>query len=109
MNSEKEQQYTRRQFCTAAAAAALGIWTLPLVAAEEGSFSFVVLGDLHFDRPEHHDMAWLESSHPGDVSQSKNYSRITREVTPKLFAEVRETVAGAKPPAAFVAQLGDFV
>ena len=52
-------------------------------------------GDLHFDRLEHHDHEWLAREHPGDVSQVENYSRITRELTPRLFARVRESLADA--------------
>jgi hypothetical protein len=67
---------------------------------------------LHYDKLEHHDFAWLDKNHPGDLSQIKNYSRITDDITPRLFATVRETVAhlhrsGQKP--AFVLQVGDLV
>lgn len=81
--------------------------------AATNSFSFIILGDLHYDRLAHHDMAWLAKDHPNDVHQVENYSRITAEVTPKLFATLRETIADLnKNPethVAFVAQLGDFV
>ena len=52
-------------------------------------------------------MAWLEKNKAGDLSQIKNYSRITADITPKLFATVRESVAETK--AAFVLQVGDLV
>ncbi len=34
------------------------------VSASGQSFSFVLLGDLHFDRLEHHDFGWLDKHHP---------------------------------------------
>jgi hypothetical protein len=58
-------------------------------------------------------MAWLEREKPNDVRQVRNYSRITSEVTPQLFATLRKTVAagGRKPgpEIKFIAQSGDFV
>lgn len=73
----------------------------------------MLLGDLHYDAFTHHDMAWVEKEKPSDVAQIKNYSRITAEVTPQLFATVRETIAelNRKPATrvAFVLQAGDLV
>ena len=108
----------RRTFVRLAATAAASTFvpTLGLAAASspsEARFSFVLLGDLHFDKLEHHDLAWLDRTHPNDLSQIKNYSRITAEVMPKLFASVRETVTELnRSPAtrvAFVLQAGDLV
>ena len=76
-------------------------------AKEAESFSFVLLGDLHYDKLEHHDMAWLEKNKGGDLNQIRNYSRITEELMPSLFASVKETVAASG--AAFVVQVGDLV
>jgi hypothetical protein len=110
---------TRRRFLqtsTTAAGLALAPSWLPAAAgpiATTDSFSFVLLGDLHFDRPEHHDMAWVRAEKPNDVRQIEGYCRNTREVTPQLLARVRETVAALnRTPAtrvAFVLQVGDFV
>jgi hypothetical protein len=110
---------TRRNFLGMSATAA-GVALAPssLQAAADSTssatkFSFVLLGDLHFDKLEHHDFAWLDKTHPNDLSQIKNYSRITAEVMPKLFATVRETVTELnRSPAtrvAFVLQAGDLV
>ena len=54
-------------------------------------------------------MGWLRRDHPNDVAQVENYSRITREVTPKLLAELRRLASNLDVPVRFVAQLGDFV
>lgn len=73
----------------------------------------MLLGDLHFDRPEHHDLAWVQKEKPNDLRQIEGYCRITREVTPPLFATLRETIADLnRSPATRVAgvlQVGDLV
>jgi len=107
---------TRRHFLkTLATAGALlgpaGNWAIA-AGDDAGNWSFPLLGDLHFDRLEHHDHEWLKREHPGDVSQVENYSRITRELTPKLFARVRESLTAlnaAKTHVPFVLQLGDLL
>ena len=105
---------SRRQFLSASAATA-GVLLAPSWArgaSPSAGFSFVLLGDLHFDRLEHHDMAWVRKDKPNDVAQIENYSRITREVSPLLLATVRDTIADLNksgPRVAFVLQAGDLV
>src|SRR5436190_13508128 len=107
---------SRRHFLKSLAAAGAllgpaGNWAI--AAGEDAeNWSFPLLGDLHFDRLEHHDHEWLAHEHPGDVSQVQNYSRITRELTPKLFDRVRESLNElnkAKTHVPFVLQLGDLL
>jgi hypothetical protein len=102
---------TRRRFLAAAALplASLARSAEPGAGRPSTPFAFVALGDMHFDRPEHHDMDWLRRDHPNDVPQVENYSRITREVTPGLLREVRRTASATDVPVRFVAQLGDLV
>jgi len=106
---------TRREFLRTASTTAAGLALAPSLAraAAPRAFSFVLLGDLHFDRLEHHDLAWVEKTHPGDVRQIQDYSRITRELMPRLFATVRETVADLKRApdgrVPFVLHVGDLV
>ena len=102
---------SRRHFLQTCAAVAL-----PGVAASaaEGArpFSFILLGDLHYDSLEHHDMKWLQAHHAGDLSQINNYSRLTKEVMPGMFAAVKQRIASLREssaPAAFVLQVGDLV
>lgn len=109
---------SRRTFLqSSSAAAALALAPQRGRAEERGAggkaFSFVLLGDLHFDRLEHHDMAWVEKEKPNDVQQIRDYSRKTLEVMPALLATVRERVAELnRDPGtrvAFVLQAGDLV
>ena len=107
---------TRRHFLKSTAAGVLlgpaGNWALAAGEAAD-DWSFPLLGDLHFDRLEHHDHEWLAREHPGDVAQVQNYSRITRDMTPRLFERVRESLAAAqtksKTHVPFVLQLGDLL
>jgi hypothetical protein len=106
---------TRRRFLQQSAAACAFVGTAgnwAMAAGESDNWSFPVLGDLHFDRQEHHDHEWLAREHPGDVSQVQNYSRITREMTPRLLARVRDSLAEltqAQRSMPFVLQLGDLL
>lgn len=79
-------------------------------AAEAPGFSFILLGDLHYDKLSHHDMNWLTQHKAGELGQIRNYSRITEEITPHVFASLRETIASlseTSAPPAFVLQVGD--
>jgi UDP-2,3-diacylglucosamine pyrophosphatase LpxH len=104
---------TRREFLRSTSLAAAACAATPVFAAEKPApFSFILLGDLHLDRLEHHDMDWLRVDKPNDVRQVQDYSRITAEITPRLFATVRETIADLRASAAkpaFVLQVGDLV
>ena len=91
---------TRRRFLQASiAAAGLALAPRNLRAAQAQApareFAFVLLGDLHLDRPEHHDMDWVRREKPNDVRQIEGYCRNTHEVTPKLFAMLRPCCAPA--------------
>lgn len=107
---------TRREFMvTSTAVAGWALAPLALRGAPAGGakFSFVLLGDLHFDRLEHHDFPWLEKNYPKDLSQIRNYSKLTAEMMPRLFARVREEIAelnrAPETRVAFVLQAGDLV
>jgi hypothetical protein len=109
-----ERNVTRRRFVKTAIAATAGLALDPPVhAASAEAFSFVLLGDLHFDRLAHHDLDWLRREKPDDFRQVQNYSRLTAEILPKLFSTVRETVAGLnRSPTTrvpFVLHVGDLV
>ena len=75
---------TRRHFLQTTATAA-GLTVAPNwlragapTVPDRNSFSFVLLGDLHFDRPEHHDMAWVRKDKPNDIRQIEGYCRNAR-------------------------------
>ncbi len=106
---------SRRRFLRQAlhGSAALALPSFAQASTRQEAFSFVLLGDLHYDKLEHHDMRWLQEHKAGDLSQIHNYSRITADLTPRLFASVRESLAALnaneRTRPAFVLQAGDLV
>lgn len=68
--------------------------------------SFMVLGDIHYDLIEDHDMEWLNTK-PDDVRQVKEYTKITQEIWPTFSKHLRNMVQSYKPNIEAVVQLGD--
>ncbi len=64
---------TRREFAKTLLAAS-GLSLLPSLApgASANTFSFILLGDLHFDRLAHHDLTWLQRDKPDDLRQVRD-------------------------------------
>ena len=103
---------SRRTFLRSTIALPLAsAWPRP--EAQKGSYTFLLLGDVHFDRLAHHDMDWLRREKPADVEQVDNYTRLTREVWPgtlsRLRAQIESGPSTAGGPVALVAQLGDLI
>lgn len=106
---------SRRRFTVSLAAAAAGL-SLPRPfarAAESNSFSFVLLGDLHYDKLEHHNLDWLGKTKPDDLRQVREYSALTSAIMPRLFETVRANVTDSanskNSRVSFVAHVGDLV
>src|SRR5262245_12033043 len=94
----------RREFLARASAigAACAVGSTRAVAAgakRPGAWSFGLLGDTHFDKLEHHDMAWLAAEHPGDVEQVKRYSAHAASLLPELFGTLKQKIAASKKAA----------
>ncbi len=110
-----DRSCSRRDFVKQLVAGAAGVGLLPLLghAASKDAFSFVLLGDLHFDLLECHDLDLLQKEKPDDLRQVREYSRLTTDILPRLFATVRETIAALdRSPdtrAAMIVQVGDLV
>ncbi|MHC4685199.1 MAG: hypothetical protein ACYTEW_12930, partial [Planctomycetota bacterium] len=43
------------------------------------TYSFVYLGDIHFDKKYHHDFEWVQANKPNDIRQIEDYVRITEK------------------------------
>jgi hypothetical protein len=104
--STSRRGFLAQSACVAAWAAS-GSWAV--AAPDAASWACPVLGDIHFDRLEHHDFEWLEKTHPGDLRQVQNYSRLTREIVPKLLAVMKQQVDSSPGPVPWVLQLGDLI
>ena len=71
-------------------------------------YCFILLGDIHYDAPEHHDMEWLRKAYPNDLRQIENYCKVTANHTPRLMGRVKQIIEQSATPVAFVVQNGDF-
>ena len=69
--------------------------------------SFLILGDIHYDRLENHDMDWL-SKKPDDLRQvTKEYTQFTKNNWSGFISLLRQTVKEYKPEIKAVVQVGD--
>ena len=106
-------EMSRRGFAAVVAGAfsagVAGNWAVASAGDEAEGWAFPLLGDLHYDRLEHHDFAWLEKDHNGDLSQVRHYSKNTREVTPRLLEAAKRRALAATTPVPFVVQVGDLI
>jgi len=69
--------------------------------------SFIVLGDLHYDVLQDHDMGWL-STKPGDLRQvTEEYTKYTSENWNDFMAILKRKVKSSKSPVKTIVQLGD--
>jgi hypothetical protein len=108
---------SRRTFLRGTAAAALGAAAGATAraagpATRRGAdplYRVVLLGDLHYDRPEHHDMAFVRAEHPRDEQQIRGYIDASARHTPALLEQVRRVVATSSVPVPFVLHVGDLV
>lgn len=107
--------FTRRSFVQSLFAGTAGFsLAQPLAwAMSPKPFAFVLLGDLHFDKLQHHDLEELGRTKPDDLRQVREYSSLTSTILPQLFHSVRETIVeqnrAAAQRVAFTAQVGDLV
>jgi len=101
----------RRKFiaCVSLIAAALplGSSAFDFIPSRGKAFNFMLLGDIHFDKLEHHDMEYVKSKYPNDIVQIENYSRITKDNFPMLMNAAKEKARAIN--ADLWLQLGDFV
>ena len=121
MNLE-QHALTRRRFLAqgvALAATQAVPWRLVLAADEQTDttlrprsqalYGFPLLGDLHYDRWEHHDLDWVKADKPKDIRQIEGYVDTTKTHTPQLFRRVAAMIKSAPAPIPGVVHVGDFV
>jgi hypothetical protein len=106
---------TRREFMKTLFASTAGLSLLPppVRAASKAAFAFPLLGDLHYDKLSCHDLELLGREKPDDLRQVREYSSLSTETVPRLFASVRETIAALNgspdTTVPFTVQVGDLV
>lgn len=81
--------------------------TVFIVMSKAQKISFLVLGDLHYDLLEDHDMEWLGKK-PDDLRQvTKEYTVYTRKNWSDFMNLLCLKARSSKPPVRAVIQLGD--
>lgn len=71
--------------------------------------SFIVLGDMHFDRMEYHDLDYVRTR-PQDYEQiMKEYLGYTATVQPSFLQLIKKQTVNIRPVVKAVVQLGDLV
>jgi len=73
------------------------------------AYSFVYLGDIHFDKRCHHDFEWVQANMPADIRQIEGYIRNTQEYIPGLLRRVQTSIQSAHGQIKMVIQGGDLV
>jgi len=76
---------------------------LPSAAQEN---SLIVLGDMHYDLLEDHNMDWLADK-PGDLRQVEEYTRYTKQHWIDFMALLKDRTETEVPPVKALIQLGD--
>jgi hypothetical protein len=71
-------------------------------------YSFVYLGDLHFDKRSHHDFEWVQANKPNDIRQIEDYVRITENHTPGLLRRIQSSIESSDGRIKMIVQGGDF-
>lgn len=85
-----------------------GFAAVPVQASEPGSeYSFVYLGDLHFDKESHYDFEWVRANMPADIRQIEDYVRITQNHTPGLFKRIESAIESSDGRIKMIIQGGD--
>ena len=74
---------------------------------ESDAYSFVYLGDIHFDKKSHHDFDWVQANKPNDIRQIKDYVSITEYHTPGLLRQIQSSIESSQGRIKMVLQGGD--
>ena len=73
------------------------------------AYSFVYLGDIHFDKRSHHDFEWVKANKPNDIRQIEDYVRITENHTPGLLRRIQTAIESSDGRITMIVQGGDML
>jgi 3',5'-cyclic AMP phosphodiesterase CpdA len=82
------------------------LFTAASLAGIAQKSSFIVLGDIHYDKIEDHDMDWLKTK-PDDVRQVKEYTQISEKYWSDFGSVLQNRVKTIKPQIRAIVQAGD--
>lgn len=71
------------------------------------TYSFVYLGDIHFDKNDHHDFEWVHANKPNDIRQITGYVKNTEEFTPSLLKRIQSSIESSDGRIQMIIQGGD--
>ena len=71
------------------------------------SQSFIVLGDLHYDKLEYHDFDWLKKEKPGDIRQIEGYTENVKNNWDDFMKHLQTMKNTHEPEIKALLQLGD--
>jgi len=71
------------------------------------AYSFVYLGDIHFDKRSHHDFEWVQANMPGDIRQIEGYITNTEKYTPGLLRRIQTSIESGDGRIKMIIQGGD--
>lgn len=71
------------------------------------AYSFVYLGDMHFDKRCHHDFEWVQANMPNDIRQIEGYISDTGKYTPGLLKRIQTSIESSKGQIRMIVQGGD--
>src|SRR4030042_2852267 len=71
------------------------------------AYSFVYLGDLHFDKKAHHDFEWVKADKPNDIVQIDGYVENTEKYTPGLLRRIQTSIESSDGRIKMAVQGGD--
>jgi len=71
------------------------------------AYSFVYLGDMHFDKRNHHDFEWVQTNKPKDIRQIEDYIRNTEKYTPGLLRRIQTSIESSNGRIKMIVQGGD--
>jgi len=71
------------------------------------AYSFVYLGDMHFDKMAHHDFEWVKADKPNDIRQIEGYVKNTEKYTPGLLRRVQTSIDSSGGRIKMIVQGGD--
>lgn len=83
----------------------IGIFLMLTLNAQQSSY--IVLGDMHYDRMEDHDFEWLMREKAGDLSQIEGYTANTRNNWDDFMKHLRYIAKTNPSPVKAVIQCGD--
>ena len=71
------------------------------------AYSFVYLGDMHFDKKSHHDFEWVRANMPSDIRQIEEYVSHTQERAPGLLRRIQTAIESSGGRIKMILQGGD--